>query len=523
MCSITVEEKSLVEIVKETCGKFPACKNFLEEGLTTQQLNATIGCMSLLMKHDTVSYHYGSHCLVYCCSLCLTRVDGKPSLVNGGCPFFLQFRRTEGSFWNLDIDSEKRIFQRQNCISRSCTDCKLPSICQTASCFEAVISGYQKASGQSSSQVIKEKDAMKWLGFCDEQGVPMSPSCRRTLRRALSDVMEKSPNGLLESGRKLEDYICCLNRGGGTNETRQYGTLLYSTGELVIPGTEETGKYKFCPLNPRRRPAFCSSVLGREKFWDGLADVDPRDEEKSVLFTIQAVRVSVEAFQYSFPVIFLDSCFLKIPGPPTQLLSASFKTTENHLLPMCFGTAPSESNWSWNFFLCNLRQVLVEFCPEIHDFRNILFMSDRNKGLLNAVPAQFPESLHHFCTVHLLSNLNGKVNEYCYWSAVQSVNAEMLDHYCSRIGVDMTEMKRLCKHWVLYGVLEEGRKRYKIHTNNGAESMNNAFDSYRSLCPLNALHGLFLYTGRKFQEYRSLPSEPGCAFTRYGMDSYQSK
>jgi len=91
-------------ILKATCENSLLASLFLEEEQTTQQLNATVGCMSLLMKHDAVSYHCGGHCLLYCCSLCLTKADGKPSLINGGCPFFHQFKKTGDSC--LDFGSQ---------------------------------------------------------------------------------------------------------------------------------------------------------------------------------------------------------------------------------------------------------------------------------------------------------------------------------------------------------------------------------------------------------------------------------
>ena len=55
MCS-SIERISLTDIVEGTCTLFPACKNFLKENLTTEELNATIDCVSFMMKHDTVSF-----------------------------------------------------------------------------------------------------------------------------------------------------------------------------------------------------------------------------------------------------------------------------------------------------------------------------------------------------------------------------------------------------------------------------------------------------------------------------------
>jgi len=168
----------------------------------------------------------------------------------------------------------------------------------------------------------------------------------RTLNRALAKLKNISSEKLLETDRKIESYIRCLN----SND--QYGILLYDTGEIIVPECEE-GHYKLCSLQTRPNPVFCSRDEGKTTFWDGLPEIESINQNKTVLFTFEAVRVSVEAFKYSFPVICLDGCFLKCPGYTAQLFTASFMTTENHLLPMCFGTAPTESLKSWNSFLAN--------------------------------------------------------------------------------------------------------------------------------------------------------------------------
>ena len=83
------------------------------------------------------------------------------------------------------------------------------------------------------------------------------------------------------------------------------------------------------------------------------------------------------------------------------LFTATFQTTDEHLLTMCFGTAPRKSKQSWWFFLLNLRQVLLHYCSEVRDWRRL----DRHKGLLAMFSFHFPVSKHLYCVLQILQNL----------------------------------------------------------------------------------------------------------------------
>lgn len=56
----------------------------------------------------------------------------------------------------------------------------------------------------------------------------------------------------------------------------------------------------------------------------------------------------------------------------------------------------NESNWCW--FLNHLKEMIQED-------RTLVFMSDRHKGLLLAVPHVFPSAFHSFCFQHMEQNL----------------------------------------------------------------------------------------------------------------------
>jgi len=129
-------------------------------------------------------------------------------------------------------------------------------------------------------------------------------------------------------------------------------------------------------------------------------------DKKSIVFVFEAIEDVVVAYQFSIPVICLDACFIKCPNTTTVLMSATFKTTDGHLLTMCYGTASCENNQSWCFFLMNLRQVLKKYCPKIV-WSKIVFMSDRNPSIIMAVKAHFPESYHLYCCVYISKAVKG--------------------------------------------------------------------------------------------------------------------
>ena len=79
-------EKKIKEIVDEACKQY-GCKIYIESdvngklvlvGLTAEELNNTIGRVSFVMNHNTVSTNLNGHTRIYDCSSCLDkRADGK--------------------------------------------------------------------------------------------------------------------------------------------------------------------------------------------------------------------------------------------------------------------------------------------------------------------------------------------------------------------------------------------------------------------------------------------------------------
>ena len=73
------------------------------------------------------------------------------------------------------------------------------------------------------------------------------------------------------------------------------------------------------------------------------------------------------------------------------------------LFPLAFAIVDAENDENWSWFLQQLKKV-------VGANRILTFVSDRQKGLLEAVPAIFPNSHHAFCLNHLKANLRDKLS-----------------------------------------------------------------------------------------------------------------
>lgn len=108
----------------------------------------------------------------------------------------------------------------------------------------------------------------------------------------------------------------------------------------------------------------------------------------------------ITGFAWCRPIIFLDGGFIK-EEHGGQILAATTLDANGQLYPLAFAAVRSESEGSWHFLLNNLRQQLQDHDT---DNDNLVFMSDRAKGLINAVEDVFPDAEHGYCLRHLYQN-----------------------------------------------------------------------------------------------------------------------
>ncbi|KAK9943065.1 hypothetical protein M0R45_008687 [Rubus argutus] len=102
------------------------------------------------------------------------------------------------------------------------------------------------------------------------------------------------------------------------------------------------------------------------------------------------------------PVVGLDGCHIKTRFPG-QLLSAVGIDANNGMFPIAYAVVEFENRETWTWFL----KFLIVDLDMKNDF-SYVFMSDKQKGLLDTVEDLMPNSEHRHCVRHLHNNFKGK-------------------------------------------------------------------------------------------------------------------
>ncbi|XP_049409139.1 uncharacterized protein LOC125872451 [Solanum stenotomum] len=142
----------------------------------------------------------------------------------------------------------------------------------------------------------------------------------------------------------------------------------------------------------------------------------------------------------------LDGTFFKGKAKG-QLLSAIGQDSMNHFYPIAWAIVDRECKASWVWFLELLQKSL-----NINNGEGITFMSDMQKGLIEAVKNILPNAMHRFCVRHIEANwrkkgkrskMMTKVLWWCAWSTYK----EELDDYLKTLGQLSEEAKDHLLHF----------------------------------------------------------------------------
>jgi transposase-like protein len=90
------------------------------------------------------------------------------------------------------------------------------------------------------------------------------------------------------------------------------------------------------------------------------------------------------------------------------LLTAVALDANDEILPLCWALVPIEDGDNWEWFLGHMREIF----PEIWQ-TSWMMISDRDKGLLEAVSTVFPEVFHSHCCKHLAANVQKSFGLNC--------------------------------------------------------------------------------------------------------------
>ncbi|KAF1886644.1 hypothetical protein Lal_00045877 [Lupinus albus] len=124
----------------------------------------------------------------------------------------------------------------------------------------------------------------------------------------------------------------------------------------------------------------------------------------------------------------IDGCHLK--GPYGGILLAAIALDGNNgIFPIAIAVVEVECKDSWRFFLTLLSETLHTI-PEWKDDK-LTIMSDRQKGLKDAVSEIFPNAQHRFCCNHLLNNFKLRFKSSIltteFWAVAMAYNETMFN------------------------------------------------------------------------------------------------
>jgi hypothetical protein len=134
------------------------------------------------------------------------------------------------------------------------------------------------------------------------------------------------------------------------------------------------------------------------------------------------------------PMICIDGCHIKTKFKG-QLLTAVGIDPNDCIFPIAMGLVEVESTSSWEWFLTTLRDDL-----NISNTAHFTIMSDKQKGLINAVGKIFPDAEHRFCVRHLYQNFHkkhkGETLKNDLWAIARSTSIPTWQRNMDKLKVD---------------------------------------------------------------------------------------
>ena len=112
-------------------------------------------------------------------------------------------------------------------------------------------------------------------------------------------------------------------------------------------------------------------------------------------------------FAHCRPVLGLDGAHLKAKYAGV-LLTATAVDANDRLFPVAYAVVDAENDINWAWFVELLQTVIQIHSPAHLEVSKLAFLSDIQKGLLEAVDRVFPGNPHGYCMRHLHENFHKK-------------------------------------------------------------------------------------------------------------------
>ncbi|CAI9279938.1 unnamed protein product [Lactuca saligna] len=176
-------------------------------------------------------------------------------------------------------------------------------------------------------------------------------------------------------------------------------------------------------------------------------DVESEGNPHSETRTFRRIYICLGALKKGFAAgkrdfLGFDGAFMKGPFPG-QILSAVGLDGNNGTYPLAYAVVETENISSWTWFLSCLGEDLG-----LNTNSNFTFITDRQKGILNAIADLFPCAENRYCVRHIRDNMRkqwrGKPFEDLLWTCATATHVQQFNK-------GMEELKKLnkdCYEWL---------------------------------------------------------------------------
>ncbi|XP_010681440.2 uncharacterized protein LOC104896391 [Beta vulgaris subsp. vulgaris] len=189
------------------------------------------------------------------------------------------------------------------------------------------------------------------------------------------------------------------------------------------------------------------------------------------------------------PILGVDGAHLK-GAYLGILLTAVGKDRNNNIFPVAWAVVETESSETWCWFLELVRQdvaSVADVVTWVHEKDELTYMSDRQKGLLDAFSTVMPNVDTRYCCRHIWSHFKNKFPGIVYrehfWMAVRSSTRHHFNMHMEKIkAINVEAFNYLEKiptcHWSRHAFSTSSK--YDMLLNNCCESFNNVLREVRS-------------------------------------------
>src|SRR5579859_90166 len=224
-----------------------------------------------------------------------------------------------------------------------------------------------------------------------------------------------------------------------------------------------------------RLPQYCTDIIQANP--NSILSLE-RTAKNRFLRVFICYAASAKGFGDCRPVLGLDGAHLK--GKYLGiLLSATAVDAKGSLFPLAHAVVDAENDENWYWFAKLLFSVIQIHAATYLQPRFLSFVSDRQKGLLEAIELVFPGSPHGYCLRHLYENLHKQFKHPALrgflYEAARAITEEEYNKAIDQMrGINSDAVDWLLEHAPREHWCEQyfPGQRYGHITSNIAESLN---------------------------------------------------